>query len=43
MTIQESYQLDRARIAELTEREQRRLDDSTLGSQAMFEIGRAHV
>src|ERR1051326_7102479 len=39
MTIQESYQLDRARIAELTEREQRRLDDSTPGSQAMF--GRA--
>ena len=40
MTIQESYQLDRARIAELTEREQRRLDDSTLGSQAMFERAR---
>ena len=40
MTIQESYQLDRARIAELTEREQRRLDDSTPGSQAMFERAR---
>ena len=40
MTIQESYQLDRARIEELTEREQRRLDDSTLGSQAMFERAR---
>jgi glutamate-1-semialdehyde 2,1-aminomutase len=40
MTIQESYQLDSARIAELTEREQRRLDDSTPGSQAMFERAR---
>jgi glutamate-1-semialdehyde 2,1-aminomutase len=29
--------LDRARIAELTAREQQRLDDSTRGSQAMFE------
>src|ERR1043166_7625196 len=36
MTIQESYQLDRARIAELTEREQRRLDDSTPGSGAVW-------
>jgi glutamate-1-semialdehyde 2,1-aminomutase len=40
MTIQESYQLDRVRIAELTEREQRRLDDSTPRSQAMFERAR---
>jgi glutamate-1-semialdehyde 2,1-aminomutase len=40
MTIQESYQLDRARIAELTEREQRRLDESTPGSHQMFERAR---
>ncbi len=30
-------EIDRARIAELTEREQKRLDDATLGSKAMFE------
>jgi glutamate-1-semialdehyde 2,1-aminomutase len=33
-------QLDRARIRELTEREQKRLDESTPGSQRMFERAR---
>jgi glutamate-1-semialdehyde 2,1-aminomutase len=33
-------ELDRAKIAELTEREQRRLDESTSGSSAMFERAR---
>src|SRR5919198_5940292 len=40
MTTQATTELDRARIAELTEREQRRLDDSTPGSSAMFERAR---
>jgi glutamate-1-semialdehyde 2,1-aminomutase len=40
MTIQATPELDRARIAELTEREQRRLDESTPGSAAMFERAR---
>src|SRR5919201_1432703 len=40
MTTQATSELDRARIAELTEREQRRLDDSTPGSSAMFERAR---
>src|SRR5919109_4657669 len=40
MSIRAKPELDRARIAELTEREQRRLDESTPGSQAMFERAR---
>ena len=40
MSTQATAELDRVRIAELTEREQRRLDDSTPGSQAMFERAR---
>src|SRR6266516_1955467 len=40
MSMQATAELDRVRIAELTEREQRRLDDSTPGSQAMFERAR---
>ena len=35
--------LDRARIAELTEREQRRLDDRTPGSRALYERARASL
>jgi glutamate-1-semialdehyde 2,1-aminomutase len=40
MSIPATAQLDRARIAELTQREQRRLDESTSGSSAMFERAR---
>jgi glutamate-1-semialdehyde 2,1-aminomutase len=40
MTAPATARIDRARIAELTEREQRRLDDSTPGSQAMYERAR---
>jgi glutamate-1-semialdehyde 2,1-aminomutase len=40
MSMQATADVDRVRIAELTEREQRRLDDSTPGSQAMFERAR---
>src|SRR5438552_16054065 len=40
MSTQATVELDRVRIAELTEREQRRLDDSTPASQAMFERAR---
>src|SRR6266516_526899 len=40
MSTQATAELKRARIAELTEREQRRLDESTPGSQAMFERAR---
>ena len=40
MSIRATAELDRARIAELTEREQRRLDESTPGSSAMFERAR---
>src|SRR6266516_459439 len=40
MSTQATAEVDRARIAELTEREQRRLDESTPGSQAMFERAR---
>ena len=35
--------LDRTRIAELTEREQRRLDDRTPGSRALYERARASL
>jgi glutamate-1-semialdehyde 2,1-aminomutase len=41
MSIQATAELDRAKIAELTEREQRRLDESTPASRAMFERARA--
>src|SRR5947208_1729896 len=37
MSTQATAELDRVRIAELTEREQRRLDDSTPGSQATMD------
>ncbi len=40
MSTQATAELKRARIAELTEREQRRLDESTPGSSAMFERAR---
>src|ERR687887_1887390 len=40
MTIAPTAELDRAKITELTRREERRLDDSTPGSQAMFERAR---
>ena len=40
MSTRTPVELDRARIAELTEREQRRLDESTPGSRAMFERAR---
>jgi glutamate-1-semialdehyde 2,1-aminomutase len=40
MSIRASAQIDRARVAELTEREQRRLNESTPGSRAMFERAR---
>src|SRR5690348_10983780 len=40
MAVTPTAELDRARIAELTEREQRRLDDSTPASRAMFERAR---
>src|SRR5438874_13714639 len=40
MSTQATAELDRVRIAELTEREQRRLDESTPGSSAMFERAR---
>jgi glutamate-1-semialdehyde 2,1-aminomutase len=40
MTAPATARIDRARIAELTEREQRHLDDSTPGSQAMYERAR---
>jgi glutamate-1-semialdehyde 2,1-aminomutase len=40
MSIPATAQLDRTRVAELTEREQRRLDESTPGSSAMFERAR---
>src|ERR1700750_75325 len=40
MSIRSTAQIDRARIAALTEREPRRLDDSTPASRAMFERAR---
>ncbi len=40
MSIRATAELDRARIAELTEREQRRLDESTPASRAMYERAR---
>jgi glutamate-1-semialdehyde 2,1-aminomutase len=40
MSIQPATNIDRARIAELTEREQRRLDESTPASKAMYERAR---
>jgi glutamate-1-semialdehyde 2,1-aminomutase len=40
MSIRATAELDRARIAELTEREQRRLDEATPASRAMFERAR---
>jgi len=40
MSTQATAHLDRAKIAELTEREQRRLDESTPGSSAMFQRAR---
>ncbi|MGZ4281415.1 MAG: aspartate aminotransferase family protein [Gaiellaceae bacterium] len=40
MSAPTTAELDRARIAELTEREQRRLDESTPASRAMFERAR---
>ncbi|MFL5933012.1 MAG: aspartate aminotransferase family protein [Gaiellaceae bacterium] len=40
MSTQTTVEIDRARIAELTEREQRRLDQSTPGSRAMYERAR---
>jgi glutamate-1-semialdehyde 2,1-aminomutase len=40
VSTQATAELDQARIAELTGREQRRLDESTSGSQAMFERAR---
>ncbi|HTS73784.1 MAG TPA: aspartate aminotransferase family protein [Gaiellaceae bacterium] len=41
MSISATAELDRARIAELTEREQRRLDEATPASRAMFERARS--
>jgi glutamate-1-semialdehyde 2,1-aminomutase len=40
MSAPATAELDRAKIAELTEREQRRLDESTPASRAMFERAR---
>jgi glutamate-1-semialdehyde 2,1-aminomutase len=40
MAVTPTAELDRARIAELTEREQRRLDETTPGSRAMYERAR---
>jgi glutamate-1-semialdehyde 2,1-aminomutase len=40
MSAPATAELDRARIAELTEREQRRLDESTPASRAMYERAR---
>ena len=40
MSIRATAELDRARIAELTDREQRRLDESTPASRAMYERAR---
>src|ERR671935_428308 len=40
MTIAPTAELDRAKIAELTRREERRLDGSTPGSQALYERAR---
>ena len=40
MSIRATAELDRARIAELTEREQRRLDERTPASRAMYERAR---
>jgi glutamate-1-semialdehyde 2,1-aminomutase len=40
MSAPTTAELDRARIAELTEREQRRLDESTPASRAMYERAR---
>jgi len=40
MSVEATAELDRARIAELTEREQRRLDETTPGSRAMYERAR---
>ena len=40
MSTRTTVEIDRARIAELTEREQRRLDESTPASRAMFERAR---
>ena len=40
MSTQATADLDRARIAELTQRDQRRLDDSTPSSREMFERAR---
>ena len=41
MSISATAELDRARIAELTDREQRRLDEATPASRAMFERARS--
>ncbi|MET0607620.1 MAG: aspartate aminotransferase family protein, partial [Gaiellaceae bacterium] len=40
MSTRTTVEIERARIAELTEREQRRLDESTPASRAMFERAR---
>jgi glutamate-1-semialdehyde 2,1-aminomutase len=40
MSTQTTFELDRARIAELTEREQRRLNERTAGSRALYERAR---
>src|SRR5215475_234956 len=40
MSIRATTEIDRARIAELTEREQRRLNEATPASRAMFERAR---
>ncbi|HTR34055.1 MAG TPA: aspartate aminotransferase family protein [Gaiellaceae bacterium] len=40
MSTQQTTNIDRARIAELTEREQRRLDERTPGSAVMYERAR---
>ena len=40
MTIAPTAELDRAKITELTRREERRLDESTPGSQALYERAR---
>jgi glutamate-1-semialdehyde 2,1-aminomutase len=40
MSVEATAEVDRPRIAELTEREQRRLDETTPGSRAMYERAR---
>ena len=40
MSSQAAAKIDRARIAELTEREQRQLNESTPASRTMFERAR---